>query len=157
MAILARLWFHYGPASGWVLAERTGFRAKAIGDLRPRPISFQQNRCDVTTHDLRMLHRRIWNRRENTFPGGVYAAIEQIDRGRLNFRLERGTSICVLLPPSFIRPFTIFRIKIGMDSSEVLQADSDSGGKCFRRRERRFIKRRLKFPALTFQFKRLSL
>jgi hypothetical protein len=35
MAVLARLWFHNCPASGWVLAERTGLRVKATGDTRP--------------------------------------------------------------------------------------------------------------------------
>jgi hypothetical protein len=36
MAILARSWFHYGPASGWFLAERTGFMLTAIEKQRSR-------------------------------------------------------------------------------------------------------------------------
>lgn len=45
MAILARLWFHFCSASGWVLAERTGLRAKAAGSCcLPGQLSFKQHR-----------------------------------------------------------------------------------------------------------------
>jgi hypothetical protein len=51
MAVLARLWFHYCPASGWVLAERTGLGLRLLGDVPPRPSSFKQNRRDLMTQD----------------------------------------------------------------------------------------------------------
>ena len=93
MAVLARLWFHYCSASGWVLAERTGLRVEAAGRCPPRPTSFKQDSRNVTSQDVRMSHRRIWNGQKHTLPRGVESTIDQFDRGRTNLRLEGSTSI----------------------------------------------------------------
>ena len=93
MAVLARLWFHFCSASGWVLAERTGVEGQGCWEMfSPTPTSFKQDSRNLTSEDLRMSHRRVWNGHKNTPPRGVESTIDQFGRGRADFRLESSTS-----------------------------------------------------------------